>query len=89
MKLEEQLDIAKNFGRETAYLDIINLCFERVSIEYDNQDPALRMIELEKDRAAAIAALRDLCAEVGDNDWPDNLRLEDIINKHLRPYLAE
>lgn len=41
------------------------------------------------ERAAAIAALRDICAEVGDNDWDENLYLADIIEKHLARYIYE
>jgi hypothetical protein len=35
------------------------------------------------ERAEVITKLRDLCEEHGDNDWPDNLHLSDIIEKHL------
>lgn len=31
----------------------------------------------------ARSALRDICEEFGDNDWPDNLCLSDVIEKHL------
>ena len=27
--------------------------------------------------------LRQVCAKYGDNDWPDNLHLADVIEKHL------
>lgn len=33
--------------------------------------------------------LRALCAEFGDNDWPDELHLGDVIEKHLAPQLRE
>ncbi len=39
------------------------------------------------ERADAIAALRSICEAYGDNDWPDNLHLGDIIEKHLRRYV--
>lgn len=38
---------------------------------------------LVKEREDTIAALRRLCGERGDNDWPDDLYLADIIEKHL------
>lgn len=40
-----------------------------------------------KERAEAVAVLRRLCAKHGDNDWPDDLHLGDIIDKHLGRYL--
>lgn len=39
------------------------------------------------ERASAVAALRTLCDEVGDNDWPDALHLGDVIEKHLAKHL--
>jgi post-segregation antitoxin (ccd killing protein) len=41
------------------------------------------------ERAEAIAMLRRVCEDFGDNDWPDNLYLPDIIDKHLYRYLDE
>lgn len=40
-----------------------------------------------KERADAIAALRSVCGDHGDNNWQDNLYLSDIINKHLADHL--
>lgn len=39
------------------------------------------------ERQEAIAKLREVCAEHGDNDWPDDLHLADIIEKHLFRHL--
>lgn len=36
-----------------------------------------------EERAEAIATLRAVCERVGDDEWPDNLHLSDIIEKHL------
>ena len=35
------------------------------------------------EREAAIRVLRCVCSEFGDNDWPDDLHLSDVIEKHL------
>ncbi len=35
------------------------------------------------EREEAISGLRRVCGEFGDNDWPDDLSLTDIIEKHL------
>jgi len=43
--------------------------------------------DLLKERADAIAALRNICDDHGDNDWSDGLYLSDIISKHLGDYL--
>lgn len=39
------------------------------------------------EREEAIAMLRELCADHGDNDWDEKLHLADIINKHLGRHL--
>lgn len=39
------------------------------------------------EREEAIAKLRGLCAEHGDNDWDEHLHLADIIDKHLGRHL--
>lgn len=37
------------------------------------------------EREDAIAALRSMCEDYGDNEWAETLSLADIIEKHLRP----
>lgn len=41
------------------------------------------------ERMDLVASLRRLCGEHGDNDWPDNLHLPDVIEKHLMRHVAE
>ncbi len=40
------------------------------------------------ERQGAIVALREVCERFGDNDWPDELDLVDIIEKHLHRPLS-
>ena len=39
------------------------------------------------EREEAVVQLRELCEEHGDNDWPDDLHLGDVIEKHLGRHL--
>jgi hypothetical protein len=39
------------------------------------------------ERHEAIQALREVCAKYGDTEWDDDLRLADIIEKHLHRVL--
>lgn len=41
------------------------------------------------EREETVAKLREVCADFGDNDWPDNLHLGDAIEKHLARALYE
>jgi len=45
--------------------------------------PEGKLAALINEREQAVAALRDVCEAYGSNDWPDNLHLADIIEKHL------
>jgi hypothetical protein len=44
---------------------------------------------LHVERTDAVAQLRMLCREHGDNDWDDDDHLGDVIDKHLGRYLSE
>ena len=37
----------------------------------------------EHERAETVQKLRAICAEFGDNNWPDDLHLADVLEKHL------
>jgi hypothetical protein len=39
------------------------------------------------ERSSVVSLLRSVCAEHGDNDWPDNLHLRDVLEKHLFNHL--
>lgn len=41
------------------------------------------------ERETAVRALRQVCKDYGDNDWPDNLSLADVVEKHLHRNLGE
>ncbi len=46
-----------------------------------------KLASLLAERERTVTKLREVCAEHGDNDWPDNLYLPDVIEKHLARYL--
>lgn len=65
----------------------------RVEIDGHRYIPATEASEAEKklaqyrqEREDVIKPLRDLCERHGDNDWPEELHLRDIIEKHLTDY---
>jgi hypothetical protein len=78
-------------GEEQAYLDgskhawlaVLEMCLSRIGYTATETAHANWISE----RADAVLTLRSICAEFGDNDWPDDLHLTDIIEKHLVPYL--
>lgn len=68
-------------GEKAAYLTIFNFCLRELGYKTPSLD------SLTKDREAAIVILRRVCIEHGDNDWPANLNLAYIIEKHLEKHL--
>lgn len=36
-----------------------------------------------------IDKLREICSICGDNEWPDNLYMPDILENHILRYLRE
>ena len=41
------------------------------------------------ERHEVLEMLRQVCEEHGDNDWPDDLHLADVIEKHLWRHLED
>ena len=66
-------------GERIAYARILAQCAR----ELDADDPLRKATRLIQEHEEVIAMLREMCAEWGDNDWPDDLWLPDIIEKHL------
>jgi hypothetical protein len=56
-------------------------------MELGIEDPAAAQAAWILEREAAISALRRLCEEHGDNSWPSNLNLADVIEKYLGKHL--
>ncbi len=57
------------------------------ALGYKTDEGALAAALAERERA--VVALRKVCAIHGDNDWPGNLHLADVIEKHLGRHLDD
>lgn len=69
-----------------AWIEILQISVSKLHLYGVKVDSFNFFIE----RREMIKTLRELCEEYGDNDWPDNLHLSDIIEKHLiNPLLEE
>lgn len=69
-------------GGNAARIGIMMHCLRGLGFE-DAEAAGVAHVAWIGERQAAITALRDLCDDFGDNDWPDTLYLGDIIEKHL------
>lgn len=65
-------------GRRRAWTEVISLALRELG-----HDEATSGAAALREREYAVSALRELCEEFGDNDWPDRLWLPDVIEKHL------
>lgn len=81
--MSEQDEANYRRGQRSAWRNILNIAIRELN--YDQDDCAF-LHKLIAEREAAIAALRRLCSDYGDNNWPDNMYLSDIIEKHLHPW---
>ena len=63
-------------GNRAAWTSLLALCLRELGSKND-----AAVLTLGRERAVAI--LRQACRDHGDNHWPDNLALSDVIEKHL------
>jgi hypothetical protein len=71
-------------GRRSALKSVLVTCVSELGYSTADSRCAAWIVE----RESAIAALRDVCADHGDNDWDNKLHLADIIEKHLHRNLG-
>lgn len=80
--MTDDMELHYERGGRAAWLNILDLALRHL---YD--DPVAKAAQWASEREAAIAALRSVCEDHGDNDWLSNLHLADIIEKHLARHL--
>jgi len=74
---------AYELGGKSAWRQMLALALRNLGI--DAPDGA----RLAMERAETVAMLRRVCSRHGDNEWPDDLHLSDVIEKHLGRHLPE
>lgn len=84
MTTEDDRDELWRRGNRAAWMRLFSMALGELG--YDNPEFATQHAWI-LEREATVAALRSLCEDFGDNDWPDNLHLADVIEKHLGRYL--
>lgn len=81
---QEERDEAKwTEGEQAAYRAMLGVVLDGLRSTGTTDDPSVRIAQLELYQSEIIAALRAACDEFGDNDWPDDLHVADVIEKHL------
>ena len=68
-------------GNRAAWAAMYEHCLRQLG--YEGRTSASLLAE----REAAVAMLREVCDQHGDNDWDNDLHLADVIEKHLFNHL--
>jgi hypothetical protein len=68
-------------GSRAAWQSMLRLCLRELG--YSDKPDAAAFAQMVEEREAAIAALRSICEDYGDNNWSNDLHLADILNKRL------
>lgn len=66
-------------GNRAAWVGMLEHCVRHLG--YDSTEAS--KIAWISERERAVGMLRQICEAHGDNDWPDDLHLADVIEKHL------
>lgn len=80
---EDRTEAAFERGNRAAWVEMLGVCISKLG--YSDAD-ANRVAWI-KEREEAVAMLRRVCEEHGDNEWPDDLHLADVVEKHLSVHL--
>lgn len=75
-------------GRKAAALSLLRYALGEVGTSV-NDDLFAQIARFRLERGVTVIALRHVCADYGDNDWPDNLHLADVVEKHLERPLRD
>lgn len=81
--METEEEVAYEQGNRAAWLAMLSQCLMQLGYA----TPEAAQVAWVPEREQAVAQLRMLCGDFGDNDWDNNLHLADIIDKHLGKYL--
>lgn len=69
-------------GKRRVYLNMLSEALRGLGYDSTEEKAAVWAQE----RSETVAMLRTMCEDFGDNDWPDDLYLPDVIEKHLCCY---
>lgn len=81
----EEKDIAYTQGADRAWLRMLGECVRALGYNSPEHNANRWILE----RADAVLKLREICEDFGDNDWPSDLHLTDVLEKHLLRRLHE
>lgn len=83
--MSESEEAAYVLGQKAVWISILRQACRELGVD----DPEAAKARWVVERAETVQMLRKYCEEHGDNQWPDNLHLADVVEKRLmRPILS-
>lgn len=70
-------------GKRRALISLLAYVLHELGTESPETGNARWLLE----RTETVSKLREICAAHGDNDWPDELHLADVLERHLLDHL--
>lgn len=83
----KRMELARQSGRRSLARELASALIADLGDEDGDWEKRAARLALQLD--SARAALRGVCADHGDNEWPDSLILSDVIEKHLGRHLDD
>jgi len=81
---QEKTESSYIAGSNRVWLTLLKQCLRELGYDALGDE---KLAQLITEREEALLALRRACAEHGDLEWPDELHLADVIEKHLVRHL--
>lgn len=81
----DERDATWEAGYTAALRGLLARCVADLGVEDVDAGKARWLVE----RTDVVLLLRGMCEEYGDNEWPDNLHLSDVIDKHLMRHVLK
>ena len=76
-------DVIYTQGSQRAWLRMLQECIHQLG----PTSPEANAERWRLERGDVVLKLREICTDHGDNDWPDDLHLADVLEKHLYRHL--
>ena len=79
--MSEKEEQASSQGSRSAWLTVLQTALGHLG--YTTETLHLQHVKWIVEREQTVQMLRIACRDHGDNDWPNDLHLADVIEKHL------
>jgi hypothetical protein len=77
-------------GMQGGYRELLGIVLRGLLVsDPDGETADVAVARLAIRETTTREALRSICEEFGDNDWPDDLSFADVLEKHLARHLRE